>query len=403
MKLTFNLKGRTYVLIASILFLITFIVYYFTGEGHSPWYNNFVRLADAMLHGRVYFPENISGLELAYYNDRYFIIPPPLPGILILPIVAIFGLTFNQALASVFLGALNVSLAYLVTTKITKNQHIQIWCTILFGFGTIHWWLAATGWVWFYSQITSVTFILLAIYTTLCHKNIFLSGLFLGASFWSRLQTILSFPFFLIMYSKKWLNKSEGSTFIKRINIRALISFGVGVGIFVVLNFIYNYIRYDTIWDVSDYYRPGILDESIFQKGKFDITYIPRHLKVIFGGLPIFLSEPPYIKPHGWGLSIFITTPAFIYSIFANLKDKLTLACWAAIIPVALLTFSHGGTGWWAFGYRHAVDYYPFLLILTVKGMGDNIRWHHKFLISLSILVNLWGVIWFNKIGLLGN
>ena len=205
------------------------------------------------------------------------------------------------------------------------------------------------------------------------------------------------------MYSKKWLNKSEGSTFIKRINIRALFSFGVGVGIFVVLNFIYNYIRYDTIWDVSDYYRPGILDEPIFQKGKFDITYIPRHLKVIFGGLPIFLSEPPYIKPHGWGLSIFITTPAFIYSIFANLKDKLTLACWAAIIPVALLTFSHGGTGWWAFGYRHAVDYYPFLLILTVKGMGDNIRWHHKFLISLSILVNLWGVIWFNKIGLLGN
>jgi len=400
MKLTFNLKGRTYILFAFIIFLITFIVYYFTGEEHPRAYNNFVHLADAMLHGRVYFPENISWLELAYYNDRYFVVPPPLPGILILPLVAIFGLTFNQALASMFLGALNVSLAYLVIRKITKNQHIQIWGTILFGFGTIHWWLAATGWVWFYSQITSVTFILLAIYITLCDKSIFLSGLFLGASFWSRLQTILSFPFFLIMNSTKWLNKSEGLTFIKRINISALISFGVGVGIFVVLNFIYNYIRYETIWDVSDYYRPGLLDEPIFQKGKFDISYIPRHLKVIFKGVPTFLSEPPYIKPHGWGLSIFITTPAFIYSIFANLKDKLTIACWSAIIPVALLTFSHGGTGWWAFGYRHAVDYYPFLLILAVKGMGNNIRWHHKLLISLSVLVNLWGVIWFNKIGL---
>ncbi len=399
MKLKLNLKGHS--CLALIFFFISFLVYYFSGEKEPTVYNNFVRLADAMLHGRVHLPEKIPWLELAYYNHKYFIIPPPLPGILILPIVAIFDLSFNQALASMFFGSLNVSLAYLVITKITRNQYIQIWSTILFAFGTIHWWLAATGWVWFYSQVTSETFILLAIYTTLCNKNIFLSGLFLGASFWSRLQTILSFPFFLIMYSRKWMNKAEGLTFIKRINFKVLFSFGTGVGIFIVLNFIYNYIRYDTILDVSDYYRPGILDEPIFQKGKFDISYIPRHLKVLFTGVPIFLSEPPYIKPHGWGLSIFITTPAFIYSLFANLKNRLTLACWSAIIPVALITFCHGGTGSWAFGYRHALDYYPFLLILTVKAMGEEIKWHHKALILLSILVNLWGVIWFNKIGLL--
>lgn len=401
MKLIHYLNSRKSIFITFIIFLATFIVYYFSGEGEKTPYNNFVRLADAMLNGRVYLPKNIPWLELAYYNDKYFIIPPPLPAILIIPIVAILGLSFNQAFASMFLGALNVSLTYLIITKLTRNRQIRIWSTLLFAFGTIHWWLAATGWVWFYSQITSVTFTLLAIYTTLCNKSILLSGLFLGASYWSRLQTILSFPFYLIMYSNHWIKKAEGIRLVKRIDIKVLFSFGMGFGIFILLNFIYNYIRYDTILDVSDYYRPGIFDEPIFQKGKFDVSYIPRHLKVIFGGLPDFLSEPPYIRPNGFGLSILITTPAFIYSLFANLRDKLTLACWSAIIPVALITFCHGGTGYWAFGYRHALDYYPFLLILTVKGMGDNIKWHHKFLIALSILANLWGVIWFNKIGLI--
>ncbi len=401
MKLKYNLTSRNSILITFLIFLAAFIVYYLSGEAEKTPFNNFVRLADAMLYGRVYLPENIPWLELAYYNGKYFIIPPPLPGILLIPIVAVFGLSFDQALASMFLGAVNVSLAYLIIAKITQNRQIRIWCTLLFAFGTIHWWLAATGWVWFYSQVTSVTFTLLAIYTTLCGRSMFLSGLFLGASFWSRLQTILSFPFYLIMNSNKWINQSEGLSFVRRINIRVLFSFGVGVGIFVLLNFIYNYIRYETILDVSDYYRPGILDEPIFQKGKFDISYISRHLKVLFTALPDFMSEPPFVRPHGFGLSILITTPAFIYAVFASLRDKLTLACWSAIIPVAFVTFCHGGTGYWAFGYRHALDYYPFLLILVVKAMGDNIKWHHKLLIILSIMVNLWGIIWFNKIGLI--
>jgi uncharacterized membrane protein len=131
----------------------------------------------------------------------------------------------------------------------------------------------------------------------------------------------------------------------------------------------------------------------------FDITYIPRHLKVMFARLPIFLSQPPYVMPSWEGLSIWITTPAFIYALFANIRNRLTFACWMAIIPVALVDFAHGGTGWAQFGYRYAFDFYPFLFILTLMGIGNHISWHHKLLISAGILINLWGVLWINKFG----
>ena len=104
-------------------------------------------------------------------------------------------------------------------------------------------------------------------------------------------------------------------------------------------------------------------------------------------------------------MSILITTPAVIYAVFAGIRKKTALACWTAIIPVALVSFTHGGYGWIQFGYRFAVDFYPFLLILITMGMNSflkensDLRWHQKLLIIISILVNSWGILWINKFG----
>jgi hypothetical protein len=394
-------KGRRFSIITLLLFFaITFLTYYATSEGHPTTYNNFVRLADAFLHRRLYLTEDIKWLELAVFEGKYYILPPPMPAILLLPFVAIFGLSTNQSLASIFLGSLNISLVFLVTREITKNRSVQLWTTVMFGFGTIHWWLAATGWVWFFSQVTSVTFLLLAIYATLKGRRPFLSGVFLGASFWSRLPTIFSLPFFMVMFSDKWLKKSVETPILKWVNPKPLLYLGFGVGIFVALNFLYNFMRFGTPLDISYYLKPGIFEEPIYKKGIFDITYLPRHLRVIFAGLPIFILKSPYVIPSWKGMSIWLTTPAFVYALFAGIRNRLAFACWSAIIPVALLDFTHGGTGWNQFGYRYAVDFYPFLFLLTVKSMEeDGIRWHHKILISIGVLVNLWGVLWINKFG----
>ncbi len=205
-RLKLLLSENTFAIATSILiFLVAFIVYYFSTEGKPTPYNNFVRLADAFLHGRLYLTENIPWLELAIIDGKYYIVPPPLPAILILPIVTIFGLTTNQTLVSILIGSLNASLVFLVVRTMTKQRSVQLWTTAMFVFGTINWWLTASGAVWMFSQVTSLTFLLLAIYYVLKEKGPFLTGIFLGASYWCRLPTILSFPFFIAMYYDKWI------------------------------------------------------------------------------------------------------------------------------------------------------------------------------------------------------
>src|SRR3972149_6915800 len=402
---TFELmfKGRGFSIITFLLFFaITFLVYYFTSQGDPTPYNNFVRLADAFLHGRLYLTGDVKWIELAVYEGRYYIIPPPMPAILLFPFVAIFGLSTNQTIASIFLGSLNVSIAFLVFRELTKSRSVQLWTTVMFGFGTIHWWAASTGWVWTFSQVTALTFLLPAVYETLTRKRLLLIGVFLGCAYWSRLPTVISFPFFLVMLSDKWLSSSSEDSPLGRIKLKPLVLLVLGVGIFVLLNFGYNYARFDTIWDLSYYLKPGIFEEPWRQKGTFDITYIPRHIRVIFTALPKYLPEPPYIIPSWNGLAIWITTPAFIYALFAGIRNRLAIGCWLSIIFVSFVEFMHCGTGWAQFGYRFALDFYPFLFLLTVKGIGDKIRWHHMVLISLGVIVNLWGVLWINKFGWVG-
>ncbi|HVY55056.1 MAG TPA: hypothetical protein VHC46_04805, partial [Thermodesulfobacteriota bacterium] len=50
---------RIVLLISLIIFSLAFIVYLLTTEDRPTHFNNFVRLADAMLHGRLYLTQDV--------------------------------------------------------------------------------------------------------------------------------------------------------------------------------------------------------------------------------------------------------------------------------------------------------------------------------------------------------
>lgn len=395
--------NRSYVPL--LLFLMTFIIYYVTSGGPTP-YNYFVRLADAFLHGRLYLTENPSWLnELIPINGKYYVIYPPMPALAILPFVALRGVMFDQTLGSILVGSLNSVLVYLLFKKILsdgskRSDMVALWVAILFTFGTIYWYLASVGSSWYFAQVTAVFFLFLALNEVFGKKRPLLIGIFLGAAYWSRLPVILSIPFFLIMLSDRLL-KGIGENAKSSIRNYCLLifQFFLGLGLFVGLNFIYNYLRFGTIFDAAYYLQPSIMNEPWFSKGYFNLAYIPKHLEILFFKGPVFLPTFPYIQPSWAGMAIWITTPAFIFALKSPV-DKITLACWSAIIPIAVLVMSHGGTGFSQFGYRYAMDFYPFLLILTARGI--DMRWYHKLLIGIGIMVNLWGVLWINKFGWVG-
>ena len=457
--LTTLAKRHQTALVATAFAFLTFSVYWYLGPQDTVYINH-VYQADAFLHGRLDLGQDYPWLEVAYKDGKVYEVHPPMPAIIILPGVALFGQALNQTLVSAVIGALCAPLVFGIVRKFTEKLSAQVWLTVLYLFGTIFWYSASHGGVWFFTHTVGVFFLLLAVYATLVTKSPLLAGLFLGAAFWSRQPMILALPFFLIMFSDQWLSGSLEKPLLKRIDIVPMIKLGLGVGLFVALALEYNNLRFGSPFDYgSDYSKQATDQPALYNHGPFDISYIPRHIPAVFELTPVFQSNAPYIIPSFLGMALWATTPAFFYSLFANLRDwrvvlvggtlmfvalyvivsrnvsaglgwewvrlgvpqdlphdlnlvpffamislaiaaglryrdKLVIACWSAIIPVALLLFSFAATGWAQFGYRYGLDFYPFLFLLTIRGIGEEVKWHHKLLIVVSVAINLWGVLW---------
>ena len=75
-----------------IVVVVTTALYLFTSSRDRQELDYFVRLADAMLHGRIYLTQAPSWLnELIPRNGVWYVAYPPWPAILLIPFVAVFG------------------------------------------------------------------------------------------------------------------------------------------------------------------------------------------------------------------------------------------------------------------------------------------------------------------------
>ncbi|HLE03237.1 MAG TPA: hypothetical protein VI729_01295 [Anaerolineales bacterium] len=468
---------RLGVVLTVLFFFLAFLTYYLTRSSvfftpptsHFPfvpeqtYFKGFVHAADALLSGRLDIPNaaDLRYLDWAFYKGKYYLVEPILPAVVLMPGVALWGVALNQTLASVVIGGITASAVYRLMRGLTDKVSVQVWLTILFVFGTIYWWAATDGSTSQFNQTLAVLFVFLAIHETLVAKRPFLAGVFLGAAHLCRLPIVLAFPFFVIMFADQWLPESDEKSLIKRVNLIPLLKLCTGLGVFVALGMVYNYLVFDTpLPSGMHYYKTDDPNDQYAVKiaaGLFKAEYIPNHFPRIFSALPIFRSGAPYVLPSWAGMAFWATTPAFLYAFFAGVTNKLVirsglallavaialmfvinpvgrglpihvdfnppfsleyypfallvllglyvgfrnrlvLACWAAIIPIGLTHFTFGLTeGWPQFGYRFALDYYPFLFLLTWAAIGSKIKWHHMGLITLGIIVNLWGVVWIHQ------
>lgn len=395
-----NPAAKTYTILdmrklISIFFITTLVVYFITSQGKTP-FDYFTRLADAFLDGKHYLSENPPWLSelIPAGENKYFVVYPPMPAFILMPFRFIFKETFQQQYLAHILGAGITALLMSIAWTIKKDKKLLVFIGLLGSVGNIIWFLSSVGSSWYLGQVTAAFFMTAGIYESLSKKRPLLVGVFIGAAFLSRLHTILSVPLFLyLFYDKKyWFTN--------------YLKIGIGAIPFMGFNFYYNYIRFGTIFDQAYFILPKILGETNaawFINGVLNPVYIPSNLRAMFWSFPRISQVFPYFTPSWAGLSIWITTPVFVYTLFSNLKDKLVLTLWASILPIFLVVASHGGTGWAQFGYRFAVDFYPLLFLILIKYFSThNITKIHWILLYFGIIVNTWGVICINKLNLVG-
>jgi len=366
---------------------LVFVVYYVTRRVQNP-YNQYVLLTDAFLHKRLWLVNPPPFLELARFGHKWFVIDPPAPTLFLFPFVAIFGTGADNVLISCGVGALAVGFFWVASGRLWEQTSIRVTMTILIAFGTDFWWVSSDGGFWSFAHVSAVFFLMAGLVEATRRRRPWLVGTCVALAGLSRL------PVFLIAPLYAYLVLGGDLRFVRQ-NIKKGGIFFASVASGVAFYLGYNRARYGTFRDLG-YNHPQYLHEPWFARGRFNITYIPRHVRAIFFEWPHFSHVFPYVRPDYIGMALLFTTPMFLYAFRARLDGRTGAALLAlALTSVPLIT--HGATGWSQFGYRYALDLLPTLVILTASGMRERLSKPAIVLLAYCVLVNLWGTLAFNR------
>jgi len=450
------------------LVLFAILVYWSSGTVRS--YNHFVWQALAFLQGRAEIDFPVPPSPGSAGNDwMQDVLPiydsagqlsgkgllpfPPLPAIVLLPLVALFGLAADQRVVSVVLGGINVGLVWWMLGRLPIGARARALTTIFFGFGTVHWYAAQLGTTWFLAHVVALTPLLLAIALAIGHdpesaedetvpearagpwwtaalrdlrrpwtlvdRRQVLVGLLFGLACTSRLPIVFGAPFFVLVGS--------GGTWLRR-----GLSAGLGAALPVGLLLVYNlastghlfHPAYDYLYqlEVAGYpflhYNPAWAIE--------DPRYLPQNVKIAFFSMPAWLPatipsgagtgqalcvEPgavrglfdpacPIAMPRSVGMSLFLSSPAYVLAFLTlrrYARSRLVTGAILAILLIGIVNLMHFSQGWVQFGYRFSNDFVAFALPLIAIGMNAlSARWQAlaAALVAASVAINFWGTWW---------
>jgi hypothetical protein len=351
-------------------------------------YNNFVLLAQAFLHGRTWIDWPGAYIDALQYGGRYYVIEAPMPAILLLPFVALFGGQTNQTALAIVLCAVAVGAAWELGERLGLGRMANAWICAFLLAGTDLLWCAIFGDVWFIAHVAAVCFTMLALVELAGKRRGWLVAIFAACAFESRFSMIAAVPVYaycLLAAPISVTRRSEPST---RLNLTSFACVLAAAGVFWVL---YNEARWGT-WSDIGYTTWYHQDQVGMPSGSpFRLTYMPYQLASFFIQAPTLLSSFPWLRPEFSGVALPWTSPGLILALWARKPAAWVAALWVAALLAAAPNLLYYVNGFAQFGMRHALDFEPFLVALMMLAVRDRLAWWGRALIAYSVVAGLWG------------
>jgi hypothetical protein len=382
-------------------------------------FNHFALQAEAWLDGRLDLghdpPDHAQNNDFAHYRGKWFVPFPALPALLLVPLVAIAGNAdrVRDGQFFVWLAPLGPVLLLFVLERLRARQRwrgsllISTALSIGFGLGSVYFFTAVQGTVWFAAHVVAVALLAAYVYFSIDGERPWLAGLCLGLAYWSRASVLFAFPLFLMEAARACRSDAEPppsdlsaarrlAHVVRRTDLRRLVrssaAFSVPFALCFGLSLLHNVARFDDPFDVGYRHLQIAWQGRIEKWGLFHYHYLAKNLAVVLTSLPWI--QPFRINAHG--LALWVTTPVYLFLLWPPKARPgfgtmlITAACVA--IPVLL----YQNTGWMQFGYRFSNDYAVFLfcaLALSGRRFGP-LFWA---LTALAIAINAFGALTFDR------
>jgi hypothetical protein len=398
-------------------------------------YDHYALLADAWLHGRWDLangpPAYALNNDFVSWEGKTYISFPPLPAMLMLPFVKLSGSAenFMDGQFVIWLAGLAPAFLFLVLEKLRRtgrsprSEGQNLVLSALFAFGTVYFFTAVEGTVWFAAMVVAAAASALFVLFALDAERPVLAGAMIGCLYLSRPPGVWAAALFAleaVRVCAKGGLPTEGSWWarlrvtIERVDGAALLRKYALFAAPILLAFAFvawsNWARYHRATPV--YFDHTLLTVAWKARmGKWGI--VSYHF--LAKNLGVALTSLPWIAPRGeaqlfgapfkvneHGLALWFTTPLYFWLLWPRRLEGEPDRRWlyvvvalAAMLPAAM-DLLYQNSGWRQFGYRFSNDYAVLLFVLLAIGARP-MRTLFALAAVWSVAWNLFGAFTFDK------
>jgi hypothetical protein len=365
--------------------IVTFVLLALVSQLKETPYNNYVLLADALLHHHVWIDWPGDYIDALNFGGLHYVIEAPMPALLLLPWVALSGTSANQTVLAVVLASVAVGIGWEIARQLRVPLITRAWLCGFLLLGTDLFWCAMLGDVWFIAHVSAVTFTLAALLELMGKRRGWLVSIFAVCALESRFTLLLALPMYAALLASDPAVDRRG---------RKLLSFVLPLIPFAALWVLYNEVRWHVPYDIG--YTAWYHQDSAGEPtgSMFRLEYLANQVQSFFVQYPQFLRGFPYAVPGYGGVALTWTSPALLLALFAVRPKRWVFGLWLATLAVAAPSFVYYVNGYAQFGMRHALDFEPFLFVLMAIGMRRGMPWFGQLLCAYSMLIGAWGS-WF--------
>jgi hypothetical protein len=391
------------------------------GSDNLNYYKDF---AIAYSQGRLDIkdcPQGTDCYDAISYKGRHYIYQPPVPALVYLPLVKIWGRNTPDFLINAVIGALNSVMVFFILILLAQKLGLKIsayWHALLalfWAFGTVQFYITMLGSIWFISQSMGQFFILMSVlFVVLGGRTLFiaLAGLFFAMACYCKNDLVFYAVLIAALYWLFYLKKAA----LKQTVTGALI-FLLPFILFSAASLAHNAARFDgNMLELGIKYHKmnQVFVSDFLQYGYLSPVYIPYNFfsEVIMP--PPFAAAFPFFSYSKDGFGFLWASPVFMLSFISiwflaygfggkkaeALKGAVKTYLIGAYISlglVAFLIFLLMGNGWEQFASRYSFDY-QFLMLACLLPVIYKWQKHAGFnmafmaLLVVSVYMNYYGM-----------
>ncbi|WMT87627.1 hypothetical protein NO932_03190 [Pelagibacterium sp. 26DY04] len=364
----------------------------------NPGSNSYALLAEAFLNGRLDTTTCYDG-DCARFEDKIFVMFPPVPAIIALPFVALFGVDFSGfVLLSGLAFALSVWLWWRIFEGLKIDRDVATWLLLGIAFATPLYFVTIRGdGVWFFAQAIGFAFTSLAIHQLVRGGSLVLAGACIGAAFLCRQMAVFYLPFLFALA----LDRYEPLISFRREHIIRALKLGLPVAVAVLVYLAYNYFRFGDPMQTGYPYMMGadiseggsMINYRLAEHGLWSTAYLLFNTVYMFlQGFHLEFGGNSMVDPVGLdaaGTAILAASPFVLFAFFAPMRRPVLIGI-ATILVIAVPTLFYHSNGYSQYNVqRYALDWLPIVFYLLALAVSEKDIRGLALLVTYGIGLNL--------------